>query len=421
MTIHNTRRPTKKSLPFWDVAMLFLDQKYVTMWPQLLTPAYRSFILKKLRDKIIRKPGRKTPIKAILPDLPHTGQKRLVLLTPHLIVAGAERFMHSAVAALHQDGWEVILIKTEAHKAHLRSSDEWFAPYCREILSVRGPQKLQRYLVSLAPDAVWIINSAKGYEALPHLRQHLPKTRVIDTLFNRHDFHFTNYRHADLIDVTSCENNDIRDRIFKRYGDAHHVATIPNGVDLSVFKPQRNTLGTKFTIGFCARLSPIKNAKFMLELARALQGFPSIQIRIAGEGPLQQEMADTIQTTPLSNCTLIGPVQDVASFINQCDVMIVPSLMDGRPNIVMESIACGTPVLASNVGAIPEMVSTPQIGALFAAGDVQGMADTIITLYNDRAQLEMMQQACISHAQTHFDAKQFQQSYVELFQSMTGK
>lgn len=397
--------PRKQTLSPLRIARLWLGQHYVKMLPQFFSRDYRGFMLRKIRDRLSQKMATVSGSVA-LPEIPAKTMRRLAVATPHLIAAGAERFLEMATKGLAADGWDIVIVKTEWHPSHLHASDHWFG-HCRAIAAAGhlDAAELAVYLHGLQPDLLWIVNSAKTYAALPALKQLQPSLHVVDSLFNAHDFHYTNYRMRELIDATTCENAIIARQLRERFGATHPVEQIANGVDLSVFKPARNEAPGRFTVGFCGRLSPVKNAKFMLELARHL---PGADILIAGEGPLLEEM----QRDKPDNCELLGNLSDVPAFLNHCDVLIVPSLMDGRPNIVMEAMACGTPVLATNVGAIPEMVKAEY---LFAVNDTPGLVATLGALMRHPDSLAQLKQECAAYAAAHFNVQDFQRAYNQLF------
>lgn len=80
---------------------------------------------------------------------------------------------------------------------------------------------------------------------------------------------------------------------------------------------------------------------------------------------------------------LLGVQGDVSSLFASADVFLLPSRVESFPNAVMEAMAAALPVVASNVGGIPDLVRPGQDGFLHEAADVAGMARSIVALLDD--------------------------------------
>jgi glycosyltransferase involved in cell wall biosynthesis len=151
---------------------------------------------------------------------------------------------------------------------------------------------------------------------------------------------------------------------------AERLHVLRNGVDLHRFAPQprdaaRARLGwhtrTLLSVG---HLEEIKGHHLAIE---ALQGLPGWQLVIVGSGEWherllqiarQQGVADRVQ--------LVGSVaqQELPLHYSAADLLVLASSREGLPNVLLESLACGTPVIATRVGGSPEVVRAPEAGAL---------------------------------------------------------
>jgi len=116
---------------------------------------------------------------------------------------------------------------------------------------------------------------------------------------------------------------------------------------------------TDFVVGFAGRLSPEKNIPILLACAKSM---PNVSFVFAGDGPqrgvLEQMSAD------LKNVFFVGQRTDIEKFYAAFDVLVLPSLMEGLPLVVLEAMAAGTPVVASDVGALSEVVTDGVSGLL---------------------------------------------------------
>jgi teichuronic acid biosynthesis glycosyltransferase TuaC len=154
------------------------------------------------------------------------------------------------------------------------------------------------------------------------------------------------------------------------------ISVIPNGIDLKRFYPvpqpeARLALNlpadVKIAISVGA-LREVKNHKLLISaFAKALESQPKLRLFIVGEGPLRPALENLIRELNLQErVSLVGarPNDELALWFSAADVSCLVSSREGWPNVLMESIACGTPVIATRVGGVPEIIRSPQLGVL---------------------------------------------------------
>lgn len=193
-----------------------------------------------------------------------------------------------------------------------------------------------------------------------------------------------------------------------RQGAAHYarwlgiepgeISYSPNGFDPSLLPPQgvldtpsvlRETLGIPPSAPVLLTLSKCVWAKapeVMLEVfSRVHAARPDSHFLMAGRGMTDaEEMGDLVRERGLgSHVHLLGARRDVAALMASADVFLLPSRVEGFPNAVMEAMAFGLPVVASNVGGIPDLVRHGEDGFLHDAPDVDGMVQSVLTLMAD--------------------------------------
>jgi len=166
------------------------------------------------------------------------------------------------------------------------------------------------------------------------------------------------------------------------------VCVIPNGVDLERFHPfeqpvARRALGLptegKIVISV-GSLTEVKNHRLLISaFAKVSQVPPELKLYIVGEGPLRPALENLIRELRLQEkVLLVGHCrnEDLALWFSAADVSCLVSLREGWPNVLMESIACGTPVVATRVGGVPEIICSPDLGAM-AEQDSESVAATL--------------------------------------------
>lgn len=169
------------------------------------------------------------------------------------------------------------------------------------------------------------------------------------------------------------------------YGaDPAHVRVIPNGCDAAIFRPQdramaRAALGIDpdaRLVAFVGRLVPEKGLRELLDAAGTLAATePNLQLALVGEGPMRSELEGRIAAMPAVRVRMPGAQSptDVARWMAAADLVTLPSYSEGHPNVLVEALACGRPVVATPVGGIPEVVDDAS-GLLVPARDPAALA-----------------------------------------------
>lgn len=201
------------------------------------------------------------------------------------------------------------------------------------------------------------------------------------------------------------------------------VEVIPNGVDTEVFAP-RDRLAARAALGlppdasvllFVAEWTDVPHKGFAL-LLDALRRLPRRDdlvllslgvLRRSVDVPFRHVHAGTID-----NDRRLSEVYSAA------DLFTIPSLADNLPNTVMESLACGTPVVGFDVGGIPDMVRPGQTGALAPAGDVDSLAAAIEGLLADAPRRREMAETCRRVATSEYSLAQQADRVAALYRSL---
>ena len=138
---------------------------------------------------------------------------------------------------------------------------------------------------------------------------------------------------------------------------------------------------------------------------------------MTGRGPLENDVrvAAVSSRIPADKLIICGDVPDVDPYLRMYDVLVLPSKFDGRPTVVMESMASGVPVIASRVGALPEMLENGTSGQLCEIGDYDAFARHIVALEKDRMSLERMKAAAREFAVTRCDVHRMLDQYEQAF------
>jgi len=199
----------------------------------------------------------------------------------------------------------------------------------------------------------------------------------------------------------------IERRLIERDGLSPDLITvIPNAVvPASEVRPDvQPALPIGPLVGVVARLKPEKGvANFLKAAARVSPLFPEAHFVIAGDGPLRQELADLAEDLGLkSRVHFLGFRSDASALMESMDVLVVPSLTEGSPLVILEAMAAGLPVVASAVGGIPDQIRHDKEGLLVPPDDTGALGEALLDLLRDHAHARRLGEAGRRRATSEF-------------------
>jgi glycosyltransferase involved in cell wall biosynthesis len=203
------------------------------------------------------------------------------------------------------------------------------------------------------------------------------------------------------------------------------VSVIPNGLDTTDFRPRdravaREVLGIKrdskvvmFVAGNIG--DPNKGLSLLLEALAPSPANGGIHLLSVGRGSDFPGVR-----LPRTNVGFIEGDRVLSWIYSAADIYVTPTLMDNLPNIVMESMSCGTPVIGFEVGGVPEMVHDGVSGFLVPKGDVAGLRQAILRVLNNPTLRAEMSENCRRIAVQVYDEKVQARRYLALYESVLG-
>lgn len=220
--------------------------------------------------------------------------------------------------------------------------------------------------------------------------------------------------------VTVSDYN--RKYLVRRAGFARNkVQVIPCGIDLSLFKPFPQEREDLFTILTVARLVAVKGLAYFLTALKLLldQGI-DFQCWIIGEGDQRKNIKKRILESRLGrNVLLLGAKKndELPAYYNKADLFVLPSISEGSPTVLKESLACGIPVIATNVRGVFEIVRNNENGFLIDSKQPKKIAEKIKELMRDRPLLERFKRNARNVVEQKFDVKKSTKALEKLFLS----
>ncbi len=206
--------------------------------------------------------------------------------------------------------------------------------------------------------------------------------------------------------VISCVSNELAGKVQMLLGKPSECVVVPNVVDAECFRPTKSdgheepdlraALGIaedEAILGFCGELRHKKGLPFLLAaLAEVHQRRPVCLLVIGAVRPREQAHLSTFAADHPEAASRIIVTEhlespaDVAKYMRLCDVVLHPSVWDGMPNAVLEAMACGKIVIASDAGGIPELIQHDVNGYLIPKAMLHRLGQAIIEVLDLSAQ-----------------------------------
>jgi len=212
---------------------------------------------------------------------------------------------------------------------------------------------------------------------------------------------------------------------FRKYSwlDQVGISVVPNGVCADTYASDRGagrlreSYGVRPdtpTLGFIGDLAPQKGVDYLLRAVSGIEG--RWHLFIVGDGGEKNKLEALCESLSIrGKTTFTGHRDDVEEILPEMDVFVFPSLFEGMPNSVLEAMAAGRPVVASAVDGINEVVTSPDLGILVPAGDVQEIRRAIVGLLEDPPKQREMGKAARRHVAENFSVERMIDRIDDLF------
>lgn len=219
-----------------------------------------------------------------------------------------------------------------------------------------------------------IIVTVRGNESIYYHEKSIIKEFIANTLRS--------------VDHVIAVSSDLKNKLITDYGVApYNISVIPNGIDDIKFflinkEKARKACGLKNNKKYILSLSRLSHEKGLEYLFKAFYflNAENTELVVVGDGPLKEKLLRMASDLKIANrVKFIGAVPHKETYLwyNAADVYCLPSLWEGCPNVIIESLACGTPVVSTKVGGIPDLVSAKDYGFLVPPEDSMSLAGAL--------------------------------------------
>lgn len=353
------------------------------------------------------------------------GRHRIALVTPHLGPGGAETVLLDAAAALDRSRYQILLIAT--HSTDSRWMKRWreTVDHVYDLRAAVPARYTAAAVVSLVSNwechTLLVQNSLPGYEVIADLKTLRPELRIFDLIHAvSEDWNVVTCTApvAALIDVRIAISQQAREHLLAAGVRPERIRWIPNGVDVNRFTPRAEPPGTR-KILFAGRLDPVKRPKLLVEIASLMKDVEDVRFVVAGDGPEEPALKDAARRAGVSErFDFLGFVPDMAPLFTEAAVVLIPSSEEGIPLVLLEAFASGRPVVASDVGALGEMLDD-ETGVLIPRSrrEAGEFAAALRSLLSDPSRRARMGQAARRKIEQSYDRQKTLRAYCDLFEN----
>ena len=221
-------------------------------------------------------------------------------------------------------------------------------------------------------------------------------------------------------------SNWLRERLIERRVSSRKLSTVSHGIDLAraqVDAEEVSRLRSKLKIptnapivGIVGRLTRAKNHALFLTVGKQLLAEdPTTVLLVVGDGPLRGRLEAMARDLGIAENTIfVGWQNNVFPYYHLIDVLVLCSLTEGCPFAVLESMACGTPIVATRITEIPYIVDHGETGILIPPRDEHALARAVVELLGDVKLRERMGRAAQRKAAS-FSLRQEAERHIEIY------
>jgi len=239
---------------------------------------------------------------------------------------------------------------------------------------------------------------------------YFPKNPILKT--------FIKYALKNVEEIIAV-SDALKEKVSELGIDENKITIIPNGINLELFKPiskkiAREKAGLtdhKKVILFVGSFVKVKGVEYLLEAFKEIctsNNSSGITLVLIGSGPLYATIKKKICDYGIDGRVLLKnsiPHKEIPMWMSSSDVFCLTSLNEGRPNVLYEAIACGIPVVATNVGGISEIIVSRKLGELVTPKNLTEIENALKRVLNKGWDIQSIRHYALSHSVTKYSEK----------------
>lgn len=347
------------------------------------------------------------------------------------IVGGMETYVLRLLQRLPRDLFHVTCLCISESQFTSQLRDIGCSVHVVPMTDETDWQSIQLGVSVVRADAIDVIHAhLPNAHLLAGMLSKLTETPALATIHGR----YLNIRDFEIHKVTQTHIGVIaKSAYFQALGlgvAASKLHFIANGVDTEVFRPTGKSdylhsiagiAPDTPLVGFVGRLSGEKAPDVFVKIAGMVhKKLKNCHFILVGEGPMHEKLKEDIDNLGLNkHVHLVGLQRDMPRIYASLDLVVSTSYSEAMPLAIIEAMAMGVPVIATNVGGVIEIIEPGYTGFLNTLNDLDSIAENIITLMSDRATRESMGRAARKRVERHFELGNSVNQTADLLKSLT--
>lgn len=231
----------------------------------------------------------------------------------------------------------------------------------------------------------------------------------------------------DKSDQVTAVSSYLEQKTRETFQPSRPIQVIPNFVDSARFRPGHDEARHRFArpgeriLLHLSNFRPVKRVTDVIRIFARVRQRISAKLLMVGDGverPTAQYFAEELGVA--KDVFFLSRQDDIPSLMKVADLFLLPSSQESFGLAALEAMSCGVPVIASDVGGLPEVIEDGVSGILYPVGDVEGMAQGAVQVLTDDSSHTRFAQAARQRVLNHFDASRIVPQYESLYEELLG-
>ncbi len=230
-------------------------------------------------------------------------------------------------------------------------------------------------------------------------------------------------------DIVTAVSGDLREKTRQNFGPDLPIHVIPNFVDTTLYKPEscqplsrQLRKEGEFILMHVSNFRPVKRVSDCVRILAEVREKVSAKLVLVGDGPERAEAERLARELGIAEYVVfLGKQSALPEILSIADIFLLPSQQEAFGLSALEAMSCGVPVVATNIGGIPEVVSHGETGYISELGDISRMARYCVELLTNEKKLAIFRERARARAVEKFDIELIVPMYESLYEQAVAE
>lgn len=365
---------------------------------------------------------------------PHKDKTKILITIPWMTFGGAETLIYNYCREI-KNNFNITFI------TGLKSKHEWeykFKNITSNIYHLANMfedsrlylEFISNYIKTREIDILHIIHNGFMFDLLPEIKKRNPNLKIIVTMFNdRVEYFEQSIGYEEYIDSYVTDNELVARHYMSSLATNKSVKVIPNGIncykefnaemfDGSAVRKSLELGEKDLSVFYVGRLSEEKNPDvFLAAASELLKSSKNTRLKfyMIGDGPMRPAVDKLLNEINSDKIKYLGYQSEIAKYLSAADIFVLPSSIEGFPLSILEAMAMKVAVIASDVGAVSQVITDGEDGFVVEPGSVEEITRAISMLTSDSSLLQSVKQKARLKVESKYSNKILGENYKKLY------